>query len=84
DAAKDGDGGRAGDSKVANSRSTVGGSAGGETTGGGTAARRKAPGTSARTPETADKLRTATADQILDFIDNELGVPSDVRPRSSR
>ncbi|MFC0597431.1 acyltransferase domain-containing protein, partial [Streptomyces palmae] len=33
---------------------------------------------------TADRLQSASADQLLDFIDNELGTPLDVRPRPSR
>ncbi len=45
----------------------------------GVLAKWKASAASARTPDTADKLQSATADEILDFIDNELGVLSDVR-----
>ncbi|KAK1178064.1 type I polyketide synthase [Streptomyces sp. NBS 14/10] len=33
--------------------------------------------------DAADKLASATADEILDFIDNELGVLSEARPRPS-
>jgi hypothetical protein len=40
--------------------------------------------TPVRPRDTADKLQSATVDQILDFIDNELGVPSDAPPRPAR
>ncbi|OMI37201.1 type I modular polyketide synthase, partial [Streptomyces sparsogenes DSM 40356] len=36
------------------------------------------------TASAAGKLASATADEILDFIDNELGVLSDVSPRPTR